>query len=245
MDGAMRNLDLIENWVFDLDNTLYPASCSLFPQIDIRMRDFIADALGLTPVKAHALQKAYYHKHGTTLRGLMLNHNIEPDAFLAYVHDIDCSVLAPAPRLVAAIANLPGRKVVFTNGSERHALNVLEQLNLTAHFEAVFDIRASGFIPKPAPETYQTLVRRHALDPLRTVMFEDLARNLVPAAKIGMTTVWVRDPHHSHWTDDDTSDGAHIHHVTEDLATWLEQTVTDRVDPATATAQAGSNRDVR
>ena len=216
-------VDQVDAWVFDLDNTLYPASCSLFPQIDVRMRQFIAQALQLGLDEAYVLQKRYYHHYGTTLRGLMLVHGLEPEAFLTYVHDIDCSVLPPSPRLAGAIARLPGRRIVFTNGSERHAANVLDQLQLSHLFDGIFDIRAAGYIPKPAAETYLTMVRRHGIDSRRAAMFEDIARNLAPAAAIGMTTVWVRTPGHSqHGPEDEHGDLSHIHHVTDDLAGWLE-----------------------
>jgi len=215
-------IDHVEAWVFDLDNTLYPASCSLFPQIDIRMRQFIATALHLSLDDAFVLQKKYYHHYGTTLRGLMLMHHIEPAEFLAYVHDIDCGVLDPAPRLDAVLGRLPGRKIIYTNGSERHARNVLDRLGLTRHFGDIFDIQAADFIPKPNAESYALMVRRHAVDGKRAAMFEDLPRNLAPAAAIGMTTVLVRENGHSHWTAPEDTDLSHVDHVTDDLAGWLE-----------------------
>jgi putative hydrolase of the HAD superfamily len=218
-DGKAQGL---EAWVFDLDNTLYPASCSLFPQIDRRMRQFIGEALRLTGDEALALQKRYYREYGTTLRGLMLVHGIEPDEFLAYVHDIDTTVLSPAPRLAAALAALPGRRIVFTNGSERHALNVLGRLGLTDHFEGIFDIRAAGYIPKPNPESYALMARRHAVTLSLAAMFEDVARNLAPAAAAGMTTVWVREDGQSRWSPPEDPDLSYVHHVTDDLAGWLE-----------------------
>lgn len=230
-DSERLRLDHVNTWVFDLDNTLYPASCSLFPQIDVRMRQFIAEALNLDLDEAFALQKRYYREYGTTLRGLMLVHGMEPAAFLTYVHDIDCSVLPPAPRLVAALAALEGRKLIFTNGSERHALNVLDRLGLSNHFEDIFDIRAADYIPKPNSESYLRLTRRHAVDPRRAAMVEDLARNLVPAAEAGMTTVWVRDQGHSLWASDQNPDLSHVHHITDDLAGWLEQVTRARVAP--------------
>lgn len=216
----------LEHWVFDLDNTLYPASCSLFPQIDVRMRQFIAEALRLPLDEAFALQKRYYHDYGTTLRGLMQVHGIAPEEFLAYVHDIDCSVLEPAPRLAAAIAALPGKKLIYTNGSERHAVNVLEHLGMAGQFDGIFDIKAADYIPKPNAESYAMLIRRHAVAPKQAAMFEDIPRNLLPAAQIGMTTVLVEDVHgHSHWSGHEGSNQeamAHVQHVTGDLAGWLE-----------------------
>lgn len=224
MDIASPALPPIETWVFDLDNTLYPASSSLFPQIDVRMRRFIADRLHLSLDEAFALQKRYYREFGTTLRGLMLVHGIEPDAFLSFVHDIDHSVLAAAPRLDAALARLEGRKLIFTNGSEHHAENVLARLGIERHFEGIFDIKAAHFIPKPQPECYQTMILRHGVDPRSALMVEDIHRNLRPAAAIGMTTLWVREDGHpdTEVLRQDDGDLSHVHHITDDLAGWLE-----------------------
>jgi putative hydrolase of the HAD superfamily len=214
-------LDRLDTWVFDLDNTLYPATSSLFPQIDLRMRAFIAELLGLNEAEAHALQKRYYREFGTTLRGLMLVHGLEPERFLDYVHDIDRSVLMPEPELDRALSLLGGRKLIFTNGTESHAVKVLDRLNLSRHFEGIFDIHASNYIPKPDPETYQRLLTRHGVRAQSAAMFEDIARNLKPAFDLGMTTVWVRahEPEFGHDTED-----AHVHYTTEDLADWLLQT---------------------
>ena len=219
------NITHIESWVFDLDNTLYPAASSLFPQIDIRMRRFIAERFGLSLDEAFALQKRYYREFGTTLRGLMLVHQMEPEDFLSYVHDIDCTVLDAAPRLDAALGRLPGRKLIFTNGSERHAENVLARLGIARHFEGIFDIKAARFIPKPQPECYRLMVERHAIDPSKALMVEDIHRNLIPAAAIGMTTLWVREDNHpdSAILNHDQADLSHIHHVTDDLTGWLER----------------------
>ncbi len=212
-------------WVFDLDNTLYPASSSLFPQIDIRMRQFIAQRLGLELEEAFVLQKRYYREFGTTLRGLMLVHGLEPAAFLDHVHDIDHSVLDVAPRLDAVLSRLPGRKLIFTNGSERHAERVLDRLGIAAHFDGIFDIVAADYIPKPSPETYHRMVARHHVDAPSAAMVEDIHRNLVPAAAIGMTTVWVRQADHpdATVTGQDEGDLGHVHHITDDLTRWLEQ----------------------
>ena len=215
-----RALDPIEDWVFDLDNTLYSASLHLFPQIDRRMKAFISDLLQVSLDDAFKLQKEYYWKYGTTLRGLMLNHNIEPDNFLEYVHDIDHSALMPDARLGAALAALPGRKFIYTNGSERHAVSVIDRLGITAHFTGIFDICASRYIPKPEPGPYADLVARHAIKPDRAVMFEDIHRNLKPAAALGMRTVWVRHAESPAKPDEDLS---HCHFVTEDLIAWLEE----------------------
>lgn len=227
--SALPPLGDLAHWVFDLDNTLYPASCSLFPQIDVRMRQFISEALHLPLDEAFALQKHYYHEFGTTLRGLMQMHGIVPDDFLTYVHDIDCGVLTPAPRLAAAIRALPGRKLIYTNGSERHALNVLAHLGLDGDFDGIFDIRAADYVPKPNAASYDMMIRRHGVTPRLAAMFEDIPRNLLPAAQAGMTTVLVEDQDgHSHWSGHEGTNEvamAHVHHVTDDLAAWLERAV--------------------
>ncbi|MBF0561804.1 MAG: pyrimidine 5'-nucleotidase [Alphaproteobacteria bacterium] len=223
------DFDSVDAWVFDLDNTLYPATASLFPQIDRRMKLYIAQALGLEPDQAFRLQKQYYREYGTTLRGLMLRHGLEPEPFLEFVHAVDHSVLSPNPALDAALARLPGRKLVFTNGSERHAIEVLAHLGIAAHFEAIFDIRAGGYIPKPDPKSYAQMVRHHAIDPRTAAMFEDSAENLIPAAALGMTTVWVRHPSvaQSDWCAPEPADISHCHHITGDLVAWLGQAIPD------------------
>lgn len=211
-------LNQVEHWVFDLDNTLYPASCDLFSQIDWRMTAFVAEALKLSPEEARPLQKALFRKHGTTLRGLMIEHGLEPTAFLDYVHDIDYAPVQSAARLKAALAALPGEKLIFTNGTVRHAERVLERLGLDG-FGGIFDVVAAGYTPKPDPAPYDLFVKRHAINPRRAAMVEDIARNLVPAAALGMTTVWVAGG--PDWAKDGAT-GDHIHHTTDDLAAWLE-----------------------
>lgn len=206
-------------WVFDLDNTLYPATYNLFGQIDDRMRAYIAEFLGVGLEDAYRLQKHYFREYGTSLHGLMHHHGMDPEPFLDYVHDIDITVLPPSPKLEAALARLPGRKLVFTNASTRHAERVMGRLGIGHHFDAVFDIIEADYRPKPEPEVYNVLVRRHGLDAGKTVMVEDIARNLAPAAALGMTTVWVRTD-----TEHGTAgaDGGFINHVVDDLEAWLE-----------------------
>ena len=207
-----------DTWIFDLDNTLYKAATRVFDQIDARMKAFISRELGLTLDDAYLLQKKYFHAHGTTLRGLMLNHGTDPESFLDFVHDIDHSVLDADARLGAAINALPGRKLIFTNGTTKHAERTVERLGIGHLFEGIFDIRAGNYIPKPSREPYDLLMAAHNVTPARAIMFEDSTANLKPAADMGMTTVWVRHDttHHRHTNTD------HCHHTTEDLASWLE-----------------------
>jgi putative hydrolase of the HAD superfamily len=209
----------METWVFDLDNTLYPKSCNLFAGVETLIRDFVAETLGLDPGQAFDLQKHYFREYGTTLRGLMTHHDVDPHAFLDHVHAIDLTPVLPDARLEAALARLSGRKIIFTNADTSHALRVLDRLGVGHHFDAVFDIVDGDFVPKPDPAIYAKLVARHRIDPGRTVMVEDIARNLAPAAALGMTTVWLRsdDP----WGGGD-ADGGHVHVTIDDLTSWLE-----------------------
>jgi len=213
-----RPLGEIETWIFDLDNTLYPVSCRLFDQIHARMTRFIADRLDLAPEAALATQKRYFREHGTTLRGLMTVDRIDPDDFLAYVHEIDLSCVPRDHVLVAALAALPGRKIVHTNGSVRHAERLLDHLGIAESFCGIFDIAAAGYEPKPALAGYHELARRHQVAPRTALMIEDMAKNLVPAAALGMTTAWVRNP--VDWAAAG-SEGDHIHHIIDDLGRFL------------------------
>lgn len=219
-NAAVRNA---QTWVFDLDNTLYPPSINLFEQIDRRMRDYIAAALGISPDDAFRIQKRYFLEYGTSLRGLMNRHGMDPAPFLEHVHDIDVTMLAPAPALDAALAALPGRKLIHTNGSTRHAERVMDRLGVAHHFDAVFDIVAARYTPKPEPGPYADLLSRFGVDPRRAVMVEDMARNLAPAADLGMTTVWVRND-----TDHGRTgmEGVRIDFIVDDLVAWLESVPT-------------------
>jgi len=212
----------VEHWVFDLDNTLYSAQCGLFHQIDRRMGEFIAGLLDLAYEDARRLQKEYFHTYGTTLWGLMDHHQVDPSAYLEFVHDIDLTVIAPDRALDAALARLPGIKIIFTNADRPHAEQVIGRLGVARHFAAIFDIHDAGYVPKPAPETYDRFVARHGIAPERSVLFEDTAANLMPAAALGMTTVLVTPGEEGVVNDEH---GAHIHHITDDLAGWLEDAV--------------------
>jgi len=178
-------------WLFDLDNTLYPAETEFMGLIEARMTTFMQRETGLPAAEALALQKKYLHEHGTTLAGLMAHHGVDPQRFLDEVHDVSLDRLTPDPELDAALARLPGRRLVFTNGDARHADRVLERLGIAGRFEAVFHIASSDYVPKPRPETFDRMVREHAIDPLAAAFFEDSVKNLAPAAALGMTTVLV------------------------------------------------------
>jgi putative hydrolase of the HAD superfamily len=213
--------------VFDLDNTLYPHHVNLWQQVDERIRDYIAGFLKIGADEAFRLQKDYYKRYGTSMRGLMTEHGMAPDDFLDYVHQIDHSPLTPNPALGVAIEKLPGRKLILTNGTRRHADAVLARLGLDRHFEGVFDIVAAELEPKPSPQTYARFLDVHAVDPARAAMFEDLARNLAVPHGLGMTTVLVvpegtREVFREDW-ELEGRDAPHVDHVTEDLVGFLER----------------------
>ncbi|MBX3595605.1 pyrimidine 5'-nucleotidase [Sphingomonas sp.] len=208
----------IRNWIFDLDNTLYSARIDLFTQIDARIGAYVARRLGLDPADAHRVQKGYFISHGTTLAGLMAEHDVEPHEYLADVHDIEMDVLEHDAPLAAAIAKLPGRKLVFTNADAPYASKVLGRLGLSDHFEAIHDVHATSYAPKPHPDAYHSLCEAHGIDPRAALFIDDMARNLAPAKAIGMTTVWVDNG--SEQAPD--ADRSHIDYTTHDIRHWLE-----------------------
>jgi putative hydrolase of the HAD superfamily len=212
------SLSHIDCWIFDLDNSLYPASANLFALIDERMGLFIQQLLGCDHVEARRVQKSYFHEHGTTLAGLMRAHGTEPREFLDFVHDIDLARLSADPRVVAALDRLPGRKFVFTNGDEAYARRVLGRLGLANAFDGLHDIHAMDYLPKPDPRAYAALCERYAIAPERALFVEDMARNLEPAKRLGMTTVWVDNGSEQAGRD---ADPAFIDHRTTDIAEWL------------------------
>lgn len=208
------DLTHVATWLFDLDNTLYPAECEYMALVEGRMTDFVARETGLPRDEAFALQKKYLHEHGTTLSGLMANHGVDPERFLEEVHDIALDRIPPDPGLARALERLPGRRLIFTNGPQAHAERVLEHMGLTGLFEDVFHIRSGDYIPKPSPRTFERLTAAHAIEPAETAFFEDSERNLAPAAALGMTTVLV-----GRHAGASTAD--FVHHRTDDLPRFL------------------------
>jgi putative hydrolase of the HAD superfamily len=212
MEPTLLNpLANIETWIFDLDNTLYAGTCELYREIEQRMAAFIMEELKLDQEGAHALRRRFLDRHGTTLKGLMIEYGMAPERFLDYVHEIDLSAVEEDVELGEAIAALPGRKLIFTNGTQRHAERVLGRLGLSAHFAAIHDIVACDYTPKPDPAAYAAFVAKHDIDPSRAAMIEDMARNLPPAAALGMTTIWVKGGPHS----EDDGHAEHIHFIVE------------------------------
>lgn len=214
----------IRNWIFDLDNTLYPVGSRIFDLVDARMGEFIAGFLGIGSAEAHRLQKRYFLEHGTTLSGMIADHAVDPRAFLDFVHDIDLGALAHDAPLAATIAALPGRKLVFTNADASYATRVLDRLGLGSCFEGVHDIHAMELVPKPAARAYAGLCARFAIDPAESLFVEDMARNLRPAKAIGMTTLWV-DNGSEQAADADRS---YIDYTTHHLHRWLERALEDQ-----------------
>jgi len=224
----MTDLSHIESWIFDLDNTLYEAECQLFAQIDARMTAFIRNRLDMPHDDARRLQKEYYVRYGTTMSGLMTEHDVDPDHFLEFVHDIDLAPIKPNPVLAAELQRLPGKKYIFTNGSVRHAENVAGALGVYHLFDEVFDIKAAQYKPKPRRETYETFLSEHGVAPGAAVMFEDLAQNLEAPHAMGMTTVlvcsdaaWLADEPHDKRPAQQGDSAPHIHHTTNDLTAFL------------------------
>jgi len=219
-----RGFDQIDCWVFDLDNTLYPVTKRLLEHIDRYMGGFVAKFLGVDADEAHRIQKQYFREYGLTLRGLMIHHDLDPAQYYDEMTPIDLDELDPNPALAQSIANLPGRKVIYTNASAQHAELVLERLGMAGLFEAIYDIEAANWVPKPAIESYRLLCERHDIDPMRAVMIDDIARNLEPAAELGMRTVWMKTG--AEWARN-TKAQAHIHHLTGDLKSWVDDITKD------------------
>jgi len=202
----------VETWVFDLDNTLYPPEMRLFDQIEKRMTNYVMRALGVDRPEADRLRNHYWQLYGTTLAGLMHEHDLDPEPYLLDVHDISFAHMTPDPDLVAAIAALPGRRIVYTNGSAPYAENVLAARGLTGLFEAIYGVEHADYHPKPHPEAFARVFGRDGLDPKRAAMFEDDPRNLQVPHDLGLATVHVAP---------ERAPGAHIHHHTADLPRFL------------------------
>ncbi|WP_375465450.1 pyrimidine 5'-nucleotidase [uncultured Methylobacterium sp.] len=230
-----RGFETVDTWVFDLDNTLYPSDARVWPQVDERITLYVMRLYGLDGLSARALQKYFYHRYGTTLKALMVEDGVDPHAFMDFAHDIDHSTISLDAALGDAVARLPGRKLILTNGSRRHAENVAAKLGILDHFEDVFDIAAADFVPKPERATYERFLALHGVDPHRTALFEDIARNLVVPHDLGMATVLVVpaiiDPYREAFEQEAVRE-AHIDHITDDLAAFLRTCVLPVVEDA-------------
>ncbi len=226
-----RNLNVatafkdIDNWVFDLDNTLYPADSDLWPRIDHQITLYVMNLLGVDGLSARALQKYYYQLYGTTLHGLMNENGIDPHDFLRFAHDIDRSHLKPDHELSDAIGRLSGRKFILTNGSKAHARATAEKLGILHHFDTIYDIVSGHYVPKPDPQTYERFFNENNINPYKSVMFEDLEKNLKPAHEFGMITVLVipklgHEDHREEW-EKTTGNPTHVDFITDDLSVFL------------------------
>lgn len=215
----LPRLASIRNWIFDLDNTLYPHGARLFEQVDRRITDYIARLFQVERDEAYRIQKNYFHTRGTTLAGLMAEHGVDPHEYLADAHDIEMDMLEENAPLAAAIAKLPGRKIVFTNADEAYARRILARLGLGDTFEAIHDVHALDYRPKPEPWAYRHICDTYALDPHESLFADDMARNLKPAKDIGMTTLWVDNGSEQA----DSLDREHIDFATRDVTHWLQE----------------------
>jgi len=216
----MKNFQLIKYWLFDLDNTLYSAKTKVFDQVEKRMTQYVSNKLDVSMDKAKKIQKNYFHEYNTTLNGLIKNHKIDASEFLEFVHDIDINFLKKDLKLSEELKKLGGKKMIFTNGPKKHALNITQKIGIDQHFDDIFDIVDSNFIPKPNMEPYKKLIEKHKIDPNLCVFVEDIARNLKPAYEMGMTTVWIEND--EPWAKK-FADGNFINYKTDNLSEFLKK----------------------
>ncbi len=216
----MKDLANIKFWLFDLDNTLYDGATKVFDQVDKKMSKFISKKLNVNIDEARKIQKNYFQEYNTTLNGMIKNHKIDADEFLEFVHDVDLSFLDKDKDLEDEIKKLDGKKIIFTNGSRAHALNVTQRIGIDKLFDGIFDIRDCEFIPKPSKEPYKKLVECYKIEPQYCIFFEDIARNLRPAHELGMKTVWIKnnEPWAAKYSDSDF-----INYKTDNLAKFLKE----------------------
>ena len=216
----MKALQSIEFWIFDLDNTLYSGKTKVFEQINKKMSKYISQKLDVSIEEAKKIQKNYFHKYNTTLNGMIKNHKIDANEFLEFVHNINIDFLKKDIILSEELKKLDGKKIIFTNGSKKHALNVSKKIGIDQHFDDIFDIVDSKFIPKPAIEPYKRLVEKHKIDPKLCVLVEDIARNLKPAYEMGMKTVWIEND--ELWAKK-FSDSSFVNYKTNNLSEFLRK----------------------
>jgi len=216
----MRDLSKIKFWLFDLDNTLYDGATKVFDQVDKKMSKFISEKLNVSLQEARKIQKSYFQEYNTTLNGMIKNHKIDADEFLEFVHDVDLSFLNKNKFLEEEIKKLNGKKIIFTNGSRAHALNVTKKIGIDRLFDGIFDIRDREFIPKPSKEPYKKLVENYKIEPQYCIFFEDIARNLKPAYELGMKTVWIKndEPWAAKYSNEDF-----INYKIDNLAKFLKE----------------------
>ena len=217
----MKFKDNINTWIFDLDNTLYSADSGIFQQVHRLMGEFISKNLNVDLTEAKKLQSKYYKQHGTTLRGMIDNHGTNPDYFLEEVHKLDYSIVGPNDLLNRELKKLKGRKIIYTNANKQHVINVLERIDLTNFFDEIFDIKMANYIPKPEIKPYEQIIDLFNINPKSSAMFDDIARNLVPAKKVGFTPVWI-DAGYENFSDDIKSSKNYLDYETRDLSLFLK-----------------------
>ena len=212
----------INTWVFDLDNTLYSADSGIFQQVHVLMGEFVSKHLNINIKEAKEIQRKYYKQHGTTLRGMMDNHGVDPDDFLSEVHKLDYSIIGPNIDLNEELKILEGRKIIYTNANLQHTVDVLEKLQLTNMFTDIFDIKKANYIPKPEISPYNQFIKDFNIDPESTIMFDDIAKNLVPAKNVGFTSVWI-DAGYENFSDDIASSKKYLDYETKNISNFLNQ----------------------
>tara|TARA_Y100000590_G_scaffold467363_1_gene646002 strand:- start:6858 stop:7535 length:678 start_codon:yes stop_codon:yes gene_type:complete len=215
-------INRIDTWIFDLDNTLYSADSGIFQQVHQLMGKFIKEYLNVDLNKAKEIQRKYYKEHGTTLRGLMDNYGVDPDFFLEEVHKLDYSIVSSNENLNRELKKLKGKKIIYTNANMQHALNVLERIKLSNFFDEIFDIKMADYIPKPEVTPYEKIIEDFNLNPNSSAMFDDIAKNLVPAKKVGFTSVWI-DAGYENFSDDIQSSKKYLDFQTKNLSVFLEK----------------------
>jgi putative hydrolase of the HAD superfamily len=216
----MKSLQKIKCWIFDLDNTLYSGKTKVFDQVDKKMSKYISEKLNISELEAKKIQKNYFYEYNTTLNGLIKNHKIDANEFLEFVHDINIDFLKKDIALISELEKLDGKKIIFTNGSRKHAINVTKRIGVDHLFDDIFDIVESDFIPKPSIEPYKKLVKKHNIDPNLCVFIEDIARNLKPAYEMGMKTIWIKND--EPWAKK-FSDSEFINYKTNNLSEFLKK----------------------
>ena len=218
----------INTWIFDLDNTLYSADSGIFQQVHTLMSKFVSAHLNIDIKKAKELQRKYYRQHGTTLRGLMDNHNVDPDHFLSEVHQLDYSIVGPNFKLNRELKKLKGRKIIYTNANRQHANDILIRLELTNVFDNIFDIKTANYIPKPEASPYEQIISEFNIDPITTIMFDDIAKNLVPAKNVGFASVWI-DVGYENFSDDIAKSKKYLDYETKDLSLFLDEVNKEKI----------------
>ena len=216
----MKTFQSIKYWIFDLDNTLYSGDTKVFEQVSNKMTKYVSNKLNIDLSEAKKIQTNYFHKYNTTLNGLIKNHKIDANDFLDFVHDIDIDFLKKDLKLSKELEKLDGKKIIFTNGSKKHALNITQKIGIDHHFDDFFDIIDANFMPKPAIEPYKKIVEKHKIDPKLCAFVEDIARNLKPAYEMGMTTVWIEND--EPWAKK-FSDSDFVNFRTNDLSEFLKK----------------------